>query len=137
MKPEQRFWQRLRPHVPGHVFRIENGLGAGMPDVNACYQGKEAWIELKVWIPGAGVLLRKEQYAWGRGRAVAGGKVFVICEAEDAGVVLCFAYPQFLVSPYGRSEKYVSIDDATKAGTSTLHTWSQIKGNSLAKILFP
>ncbi len=73
MTPEQKFWQLLKPHVPGHVVRIENSLGSGIPDVNYCYMGRECWIELK-----AGSKLRTSQRIWRETRVRNGGKVFLI-----------------------------------------------------------
>lgn len=43
-------YKRLKEYVcrPRDRFqRIENGLGAGMPDVNYCIMGVEGWIEIK------------------------------------------------------------------------------------------
>lgn len=44
-KPEQAFWDKVRPLLAGlHPVRIENSVAMGTPDVN-CSLG---WIELKV-----------------------------------------------------------------------------------------
>jgi len=47
---EKNFWHEIRDHLPEvHWVRIESGMtGAGIPDVNGCWKGREAWIELKV-----------------------------------------------------------------------------------------
>ena len=78
MTPEQKFWQLLKPHVPGHVNRIENTVGVGIPDVTYCYQGTETWIELK-----AGSVLRDSQYIWHHQHALAGGIVYLIQRDKD------------------------------------------------------
>lgn len=47
---EANTFKRLRERLtrPEDRFeRVENGIGAGMPDVNYCFAGAEGWIELK------------------------------------------------------------------------------------------
>lgn len=89
MKPEQRLWTRLRPKLKayGHFERIENGVGAGAPDVDFCINGVEGKIELKYVAKypardSTGLLgwsgLRKEQKAWMTQRLSNGGRVFVL-----------------------------------------------------------
>lgn len=73
MTPEQKFWQLLKPHIPGHVNRIENSTGVGIPDVNYCYNGQETWLELK-----AGSQLRISQKIWHYQRSLRAGRVLVI-----------------------------------------------------------
>ena len=82
MTPEQKLWQFLQPMIPGDLIRIENAAGVGTPDVNACYQGCEVWLELKV-CPRKRLLVRKEQRVWGFRRARAGGTVWVINRDGD------------------------------------------------------
>jgi hypothetical protein len=98
MTPEQKFWQLLKPHVPGHVNRIENTVGNGIPDVNFCYKGKETWIELK-----AGSKLRDSQKIWHQQRALAGGRVFVI---ERALTVIRITRATELLDVYLEVERF-------------------------------
>ena len=48
---ESKLFQRIKKRISterhDRVDRIENGMGAGMPDVNYCLNGAEGWIELK------------------------------------------------------------------------------------------
>lgn len=78
-------WQVLRDYWP-HVDkqRIETGgTGLGIPDVNACLRGVEAWIELKGTDAWA-VTIRPEQVAWIERRARAGGRVFLFTRRRCA-----------------------------------------------------
>lgn len=77
MRPEAKFWDYLRDKLPGHVSRIENSIGNGMPDFNLCHDGIEIWVELKVSDELAPVV-RKEQRVWGFNRSRSGGKCFVV-----------------------------------------------------------
>lgn len=48
---EAGLWRKIRPllidAVGGRWDRVENGVSAGMPDVNYCINGREGWLELK------------------------------------------------------------------------------------------
>ncbi len=87
---ESEFWGWLRDELtmgfPGiHIQRIESGSTAsGIPDVNLCYKGIEAWIELKAAkltqrSPVKGRFdLRADQASWLEKRSRAGGKAWVL-----------------------------------------------------------
>ncbi len=45
---EKDFWRSIQPKLNGHVNRVENIVGVGIPDVNICHNGIETWVELKV-----------------------------------------------------------------------------------------
>lgn len=110
-RPEQTFWTRIRDKMPGHAVRIENATAIGMPDVNVCCRGIEAWFELKVWTEGAGILLRKEQWAWMNRRNVHRGVVWVLCWIEKSDKVIAINSPRIRVSAYGTQGKYVVISN--------------------------
>lgn len=93
---EAALWKRMRAGVSEYCFvqRIENGVGAGMPDVvlHSRATGKEAWVELKfrkqypkrvdsaVFSGGCG--LRPDQKAWIYGRALAGVNIWILGQVE-------------------------------------------------------
>lgn len=68
------------------VTRVENSISSGMPDINACINGVEFWIETKIMDPKCRTLLRPYQYAWIMRRSVAMGRVFVISETRMGDV---------------------------------------------------
>jgi hypothetical protein len=45
---EKELWQLIRRNVPGHLLRIENLIGAGIPDCHLTHKGKQVWLELKI-----------------------------------------------------------------------------------------
>lgn len=53
------------------TYRLENSVAAGMPDVNAVYKGKEAWLELKV-MHGLRIEVRYSQLKWLKRRTMSG-----------------------------------------------------------------
>ena len=84
---EASLWVLIRSKLPGHVQRIENLVTPGAPDVNACYQGRETWIELKV-AKGNWIHFRNSQLAWFAKRTVAGGSVKVLYRKGDTICIL-------------------------------------------------
>ena len=82
-KPESRLWKTLRSGLPDvHWTRIESWSSPGVPDVNACTDFGEFWIELKV-IKNNRVKLSPHQIAWHVTRARYGGRSYIL--AREAG----------------------------------------------------
>lgn len=132
MNPETAFWQSIRNHIPGFKQRIET-IGKGVPDLYVCWNGFSFWIELKVWAKGAGILLRKEQYAWARVHAVNGGKSFVVAKMSIENTILVIPISLVEVVPYGTQQKYVKVISFEKG---TVVTTNQELVGSLKKYLF-
>lgn len=105
---EKKFWAWLRPKLPGHVIRIENSVGQGMPDANVCDGGREFWLELKYG--HSEVLLRPHQYAWGMRRAAHGGHVFIINYCPRCDEIAIIRYP----FPVEKKGKYLAIGPGAK-----------------------
>jgi Holliday junction resolvase len=71
---ESGFWAMLRERLVATgmlVKRVENSSSAGMPDVNAAWNAKEVWLELKVF-KGRRIEVRYSQVAWLRKRLAVG-----------------------------------------------------------------
>lgn len=123
MTPEQTLNDWIASIFPtvADVMRIECTTMNGVPDFNVCYLGTEAWIESKVM--SRGLLLRKEQYAWGHRRAGAGGDVFVIGWDQTTDMIRIWKFPQITATAYDgkyvrvtslSSMEYLRSDPATK-----------------------
>jgi hypothetical protein len=92
MKPEQKFWQLVKDHVPGEKDRIENMAMDGMPDVSAAWEGSDFWIELKVSgnkkkLADVAGLCRPAQRVWHYARFRQGSKIFVAVQYSFAVVL--------------------------------------------------
>ena len=79
---ETGLWQLVKRNLPGHVIRVENTSGSGTPDVNACYAGKETWLELKM-AKGNWVHFRTSQVAWFTKRVPRQGRCGVLIRKND------------------------------------------------------
>ena len=82
MTPEQRLNARLRDKLWGDTQRIEGTPGC--PDINACYNCREVWIESKIVRKGK-VTFEPGQIPWMKRRRKQGGWVFVA--AYDAPIL--------------------------------------------------
>ena len=62
---ESEFWSRdVKPMLHGMcVYRLENGVAKGMPDVSLAWAGRQAWLELKV-MKGLRIEIRHSQFKW-------------------------------------------------------------------------
>ena len=80
MRPEVKFWQQVRPYLSGHVTRIENAAGNGMPDVHVMDLGVEVWIELKIAKDNGTVTVRKEQRVWMMYHRMNKGRCYVLAK---------------------------------------------------------
>lgn len=69
-----------------HMTRVENRVGAGASDVEACFGGVQLWIELKTAArptkPGTRIKPRFEatQWPWHRRRHQSGSPTFVLLQ---------------------------------------------------------
>lgn len=114
-KHEKKFYEWLRPYLPGHYQRIETTTGSGVPDLNVCYLGTETWVELKAPLDGK-VLLRKEQYAWMKRRCHDGGRCIVMARTE--GYIAVWYMDNISVHSYGKSCKYVQVTSSPDFSTN-------------------
>jgi Holliday junction resolvase len=92
------------------MVRIENVAGIGTPDVNACHNGVECWLELKV-AKGHQIYFRSAQIVFMTRRVAEGGRVFVLVRYDKILLVLT-------------GKELVSISDrleTVKKGVQKLH----------------
>jgi len=75
-------WRLIKQHIPGHIQRVENLVSPGAPDINACWNGHETWVELKV-AKGNYVYFRDAQIAWFAKRIQQGGKAVIVIRKDD------------------------------------------------------
>jgi len=92
------FWQR-----------IETTTANGVPDLYLKIPDMidgHRWIELKIYLKGKGVILRKHQYAWLVRARISGIEAMVMVLKDD--IVEFYYKPE--VEPYGgKAMKYVRI----------------------------
>lgn len=146
MTPEQKFWQLIKDHVPGHVIRVESVVGSGVPDVNYCHQGNEMWLELKANIglnldniprlksvPGlVGYTfklsenvhkgkIRDSQLIWHSTRVKNGGYVLLATRDKDfIHILVCSGYDTYTILYSGKKPwDWVLIERVLGGGDGT------------------
>ena len=97
---ESGLWDTIQKNLgktPGlHMERIENLIGIGTPDVNLCYKGREAWVELKLLRefpkrPTTTVKIphfKAEQLYYLQQRTKAGGRAWLFVQVQGEGYFL-------------------------------------------------
>ena len=85
-KLEKDLWRLVKDRLPGEAERIENLVGAGVPDVSGVC-GYDYWVELKVCrtklprVPT--VICEPLQVQWHKRRQRQGSVVFVLTRTGD------------------------------------------------------
>ena len=79
---EALLWQLIKRNITGHLIRIENTSGSGTPDVNACDEGNEVWIELKL-AKVKFIYFRTAQLAWFAKRISAKGLCKIVWRKQN------------------------------------------------------
>lgn len=79
------------------IDRIENFLVIGMPDVNCCIEGAEAWVEFKSSVEpkrattplfGSNHKLSQEQKNWALRQRNAGGRCFILIATDKRWMLI-------------------------------------------------
>jgi len=86
-QPERNFNNLLKKHLSQGAMwqRIETaGTGQGVPDIFACLDGKDRWIEDKI-VSGKQVKLSPEQVAWHLKYHTCGGTSFICARYKHEG----------------------------------------------------
>ena len=77
--------------------RLENLVGAGMPDVNGCFNGSEFWIEVKAPTEpkrastplfGSNHKLSQEQKNWIKRQQMANGRVHIFIATDQRKILI-------------------------------------------------
>tara|TARA_X000001382_G_scaffold10998_1_gene7492 strand:- start:1747 stop:2142 length:396 start_codon:yes stop_codon:yes gene_type:complete len=106
---EKDFWRSIQPKLNGHVNRVENIAGVGIPDVNICHNGIETWVELKVAV-GRYLLFEWSQISWYKHRGQEQGRVKIVAKHKE-DIIICDAEDILRVEPRRKVKAGILIDD--------------------------
>ena len=123
---EKEFWHWLQPKLAEQFFiqRIENMVGAGVPDVHLCHRrtGKEVWLELKYaadWpVHDATPVfskrgLRPEQISWISARSRAGMRILIVARVRRE-LFLVLGHHAAVFNEWGRGRLSRGCENAFK-----------------------
>jgi|TARA_R110002020_G_scaffold48763_6_gene138999 hypothetical protein len=90
---EKSFWTLLRNNLAIKMYRVENRVGSGMPDVHYINKRASGWIELKYVdsFPKKGKVnigLKKHQALWHKNYNAFGGVSWVLVRLSRSAIFL-------------------------------------------------
>ena len=111
-----------------HVQRLEDKFSVGIPDINACKDGDDIWLEAKVfaWPKRATtktkICVRPYQVSWAHRRIKAGGTCFLIAFEFTTNNTYLFDWKDFIkwgIVPFARPRAEleamaVAVDKTTR-----------------------
>jgi len=123
---EYYLYQTIKTNLKNvHFTRVESKTINGIPDVNACKNGNECWLELKC-NSAKNLGLSKYQIVWIINRTKAGGKVFILNRPLLKSDILIYSGAQVRVSGISDNEQPILVLGPRK------NTWEDAD-----KLLFP
>jgi hypothetical protein len=117
-------WRAIRPGLQAicQCERVENRVGAGMPDVYICSEGRSVWVELKkatpprrASTPFAIKNLRRAQIIWHRNHARSGGLSWLLVQYGTEWILFSGRVLDQLAEPMTQTE---AREIATEVWTS-------------------
>ena len=91
-----------------HFTRVESSTQNGIPDVNACKNNSECWLELKC-NSAKNLGLSKYQIVWIVNRTKAGGRIFIINRPLSQDAIKIYAGSVVHVSGISDNEPPVLV----------------------------
>jgi hypothetical protein len=123
---EYNLYQTIKSKLKNvHFTRIESSTQNGIPDVNACKNGSECWLELKC-NSAKNLGLSKYQMVWIMNRTKAGGRIFIMNKPLSQRAINIYTGSQVRVSGISVNEPPVLVLGPVK------FDWE-----ALDKLLFP
>jgi len=122
---EKDFWRSLQPKLNGHVSRVENIVGSGIPDVNICHNSIETWVELKV-ATGNYLLFEWAQISWFKFRRQQRGRIKVVAKHKE-DIIICDVEDILRVEPRRKVKAGILIDSIPNLNRySKPYDWQKI-----------
>tara|TARA_R100001460_G_scaffold96085_1_gene138382 strand:- start:10321 stop:10737 length:417 start_codon:yes stop_codon:yes gene_type:complete len=102
---EKNFWSYMRGILPIKMYRVENKVSKGMPDIHFVKSGNSGWIELKFvksFEPDKkiNIGLKQEQHIWLKDYKSQRGKCWILLKADTT--ILLFDGAEDLTKSYKR-----------------------------------
>ena len=126
---EKNFWSYMRGSIPLKMYRVENKVSKGMPDIHFVKSGNSGWIELK-YVKSfesnkkINIGLKQEQHIWLKEYKSQRGKCWILLKADNT--ILLFDGAEDLTKSYKREDLLI------KAVWVNEGNMDEEKSNSLA-----
>ena len=129
---EKNFWNFLRNNLGLKMYRVENRVGVGMPDVHYISEKSSGWIELKYVseYPKKGrgrVGFRRTQQFWHRDYSNHGGKSWILIRVgRDSIFLIDGKNSERLLKGPSKSDMW-NISDWVHIGNLGKEHWEQLR----------
>ncbi len=128
---EKNFWTLVRNSLPLKMYRVENKVMKGMPDVHYVKSGHSGWVELKYlkqWPKSrVNIGIKTTQCIWHKEYREEQGKCWVLVRiGRDFTALFDGNYSEALFKRPSRKD-FISMALWYKRGNLTKEDWNQIK----------
>ena len=129
---EKNFWNLLRINLKIPMYRVENRVASGMPDIHYIHDGNTGWIELKYLerFPKKGKMrigLRQSQHLWHLRYGGYGGKTWILVRIGRAGIFLIKGENSMELQRMPNSARFLELCKWKHIGNMTDEHWESLK----------
>ena len=129
---EKNFWNLLRINLEIPMYRVENRVASGMPDIHYINNGNTGWIELKYLeeFPKKGKMrigLRQSQHLWHLRYGGHGGKTWILARIGRTGIFLINGKYSGELQRQPSSAAFIKLCSWKHTGNLTYEHWESLK----------
>ena len=129
---EASFWALIRNHLHLKMYRVENKVAIGMPDIHYVFGKGSGWIELKYMdeLPAKGKLkigLRKSQAIWHRIYNNFGGKSWILIRICRIGIILVDGNYSDEIAKMPSIKNLIEVSSWNYFGNMRNENWTELR----------
>lgn len=130
---EKNFWNLVRNNLDLKMYRVENRVAVGMPDVHYISEKSSGWIELKFIpsLPKKGKIktgVRKAQSMWHDTYCKHGGNSWLLFRIDRRGIVLIDGSVCKSISKGKTVCDLITMCSWSKMGNMSDNDWDELRG---------
>jgi len=127
---EKNFWTLVRGSLPLKMYRVENKVMKGMPDIHYIRNGESGWIELK-YLPEwpktrVSIGLRQNQSLWLQGYRKKKGKSWILIRIGRAYTCLIDGKDAEKIHKRPSKQDFFKVVVWAKTGNMTRDDWDDL-----------
>tara|TARA_R110000824_G_scaffold40192_12_gene120749 strand:+ start:888 stop:1298 length:411 start_codon:yes stop_codon:yes gene_type:complete len=127
---EKNFWTLIRNNLPLTMYRVENRVAQGMPDVHYIRESNSGWIELKYvdnWPKKRFVSgLRLNQAMWATKYVLNGGRSWVLIRVGRDFTILVSGNDSKQLFDRPSKKRLIEFSSWSKQGNLSSEDWKEL-----------
>ena len=127
---EKNFWTLIRNNLPLTMYRVENRVAQGMPDVHYIRESNSGWIELKYvdnWPKKRFVSgLRLNQAMWATKYVLNGGRSWVLIRVGRDFTILVSGNDSKQLFDRPSKKRLIEFSSWNKQGNLSSEDWKEL-----------